>query len=230
LTDIARDDVAPAPRKHDALTRLIPLFVDLVVPLATYYVAHYVFGVGIVGALVLGSVVPVLRTVYSLIRTRSLNPLATLILAVNVAGIALSFISGDARVILVKDSGITMVIAIGLLVSAARGRSVLSSALEPWLTRGSAPRTRAWEHLEASSDRFGRLNRRYGLIWGWFLLADCVGRIVAAFTLPAAMVAGWLSTTLLVATIALAAVISGVTAAVPLTALVDAEAARGAEV
>lgn len=221
---------ALSPRRSDVQSSpwrtLLPLAVDVVVPAGTYYLARYGCQASVVNALITSSVVPVLRSVWSAARERRLNALAALMLAVNVAGIALSFVSGNARVVLAKDSGVSSVIAVGILVSALRGRSVMSAGLEPFVTKGNAARVAAWQRLSVESARFRSLTRRYGLIWGVALLADCVARTVAAFTLPVSMVSGWLSTTILIAAIVAAAIVGGGAAAEPMTALVDRASAQ----
>src|ERR1700730_18441590 len=88
----AADDAAPTQGDLKALVKVLePVLVDVAVPLGTYFVLHAGFGVGLVPSLIASSVVPTIRTVAGLFRRQDLNALATLMLVVNIAGIALSF-------------------------------------------------------------------------------------------------------------------------------------------
>ena len=87
-------------------------------------------------------------------------------LFVNVAGIAVSFATGDPRLMIAKDSVISSVIAVAILVSVAARRPLMTAGLKPFLTRGTAGRTAAWDRLAARSARFRRLEALYSAIWG----------------------------------------------------------------
>ena len=59
---------------------------------------------------------------------RKLNVLAMLMLAVNLAGIAVSFLTGDPRAMIAKDSLISSVIAFAILGSVIARRPLMSAA------------------------------------------------------------------------------------------------------
>ncbi|MWA06006.1 hypothetical protein F8568_037775 [Actinomadura sp. LD22] len=198
-----------------------PLAVDVAVPLAVYYLAHKAFGLDLVASLALSSVVPAVRTVVGAVRDRAVNGLAALMLAVNAVGIALSFVSGDPRLMIAKDSGISSVIGLSILVSAFGARPLMSAGLKPFLTRGDAAREAAWDRLSAGRGRFCGLERRFSAVWGVALLAECVARIVGAYTVPAETMA-WLGTVMLIAALGVGAVASG-SATEPMKELLDAE-------
>jgi hypothetical protein len=216
-------DVSPSP--PNVARNLAPLAIDVAAPLAVYYGLRYGAQLSLVDALIASSAVPLLRSVASLLRERAVNGLALLMLSVNLAGIVLSFVSGDARVIFAKDSGISSVIAIGLLVSVVRGRPVMTAGLRPWITKGEAGRESAWDRL-AGSAPFVRYERRFTAIWGVVLLGDCAARLVCAFTVPIGVL-GWLASAILVGALAVATIVAGGAAAQPLEQLVVAEAAPG---
>jgi hypothetical protein len=209
----------PAPASGGLRASLTPLVVDVALPLAaTLAVSH--LGYGTVAALTAGAVIPVLRTVGSVALGHRLNRLAALMLATSVAGIAGGLIVGDPRLIVAKDGLVSATIAVAMLLSTLRGTPIMSAGLLPFVTRGDAARVAAWERLSASSARFGRLERRYTAVWGWVLLADCVGRAVAAFVVPEAWLT-WLGGAVTGVAIAVACVASGAAAVPGLTGLVD---------
>ncbi|MEU9021865.1 VC0807 family protein [Actinomadura sp. NPDC048394] len=218
---------AGAAARRQAVKVLAPLAVDVAVPLGVYYLAHKGFGLDLVASLALSSVVPAVRTVAGAVRDRAVNGLAALMLAVNVAGIALSFLSGDPRLMIAKDSGISSVIGLSVLVSAFGARPLMSAGLKPFLTRGDAAREAAWDRLGSGGGRFRGLERRFSAVWGVALLAECAARIVGAYTVPVETMA-WLGTVMLVGAIGAGAVASG-TATEPMKELLDAEVRAEAE-
>jgi hypothetical protein len=206
----AADDAAPTQGDLKALVKVLePVLVDVAVPLGTYFVLHAGFGVGLVPSLIASSVVPTIRTVDGLFRRQDLNALATLMLVVNIAGIALSFVTGNPRMMIAKDSVISSVIAIAMLASVAARRPLMSNALKPMLTKGDTAKVSAWDRLSATSAKFQRHERVFTTVWGLALLADCVARFVGAFALPVTTMV-WLGTVFLLAAIALACVVGNV--------------------
>ncbi|WP_083974942.1 VC0807 family protein [Kitasatospora mediocidica] len=187
---------------------LWPLAVDIVVPLAVYYLAHSVAGLGLVASLTLSSVVPAVRTLAGLLRERSVNGLAALMLVVNVVGIALSALAGDPRLMIAKDGAVSSVIGFSILWSAFGARPLMSAGLKPFLTRGEATLAASWDRLAERSTAFRRAERGFSAVWGIALVADCALRIVLAYTVPVATMA-WLSTVLLIGAIGVASVASG---------------------
>src|SRR5580693_145634 len=109
-------DAGPGPRA-DLLTSLRPLAIDIGVPLGSFYLLHDVFGVSLWLSLALSSVPAALRTMAGFAAERKANLLALLMLTVNLAGIVVSFLSGDPRAMIAKDSLISSVIAISILTS-----------------------------------------------------------------------------------------------------------------
>lgn len=207
------------------VTMLKPLVLDIGVPLGSYYLLRDGFGVGLVASLMVSSIVPAVRTVVGAARDRSFNGLAGIMLVVNLVGIVLSFVTGDARLMIVKDSALSSVVGISVLIAAATGKPLMSAGLKPFMTKGKAANVRAWERLTAAVDpRFHRAELLFSTIWGVCLLIECVARIVLAFVLPVSTMV-WLSTVLLVGSIILASVVGGV-ATNPIERMIEDEAGR----
>src|SRR5690348_6349859 len=102
-------------RRPDIATALRPLLIDIGIPVGTYYLLRDAFGLSLWLSLALSSVGPAVRAIAGLMAERKLNLLAVLILAVNLAGIAISFLSGDPRAMIAKDSAVSSVIAFAIL-------------------------------------------------------------------------------------------------------------------
>ena len=209
---------AAAPGGGGLRAALQPLAVDVAVPVGLYYLLRDGFGASLVLSLAASSVLPAVRSVAGFARERRVNGLAALMLAVNVAGLAISFAAGNPRWMIAKDSVVSSVIAVAMLVSAAAGRPLMSAGVKPFLTKGLAGRTAAWDRLAAGSARFRRLEKTYTAIWGSALLADCVARVIGAAVLPVGTMV-WLSTVMIAGAIGLAMVVSGAVAARPMEEL-----------
>lgn len=213
-----------APRGESARA-LVPLLIDVGLPLGSYYLLRDALGCSVVLSLALTSIIPAARTVGGIVTGRRLNLLAGLMLAVNLAGIGVSFATGDPRMMIAKDSGISSVIAVAILLSVAARRPLMSAGLKPYMIKGSAARAAAWDRLSAGSDRFRRMELLFSAVWGIVLLADCIVRLVGAFTLPVATMV-WLSGTLTIGAIAVAIGISSF-ASYPIDKMIDAEVTAG---
>ncbi|MFF4899972.1 VC0807 family protein [Streptomyces sp. NPDC001068] len=220
----------PSKRQAGVLENLRPLIVDVAVPLGSYYFFKGAFGMSTFAALAWSSVVPAVRTVWGVVRERRVNGLAALILVVNVVGLALSFVSGDPRLMLAKDGAVSSTVGIGILVSVAVGRPMMTAGLKPFLVKGDAAREAAWERLAsgtvAGSAEFLRKERVFSVIWGLMLLVECVARVVGAYTIPVDTMV-WLSSLLLVVAITLGMVVCGGVAAEPMACLITDEVRRG---
>jgi hypothetical protein len=198
---------AETPAPNVLKQTLAPLAIDVAVPLGGYYLLHAGFGVGTVAALGISSLVPAVRTVASFLVKREANGLAALMLTVNLAAIALTFVSGNARLMIAKDSAVSSLIAVGILWSVRSGKPMMTAGLKPFVTKGNAQRVAAWDALKGDA-AFRAKENLYSLIWGAALLAECVARLVGAFTLEPSTMA-WLGTVFLLVAIAGACVLGG---------------------
>jgi hypothetical protein len=216
-----------APRGSGPKTSLLPLLLDVGVPLGSYYLLHSAFGVSVVAALAWSSVVPAARTIYGLIRDRELNALAALMLVVNVVGIGVSLATGDPRLMIAKESGVSSVIALAILISVALRRPLMSAGLKPYMTKGSPQKIAAWDRLSAGSPRFRRMEGLFSAIWGVALLAECVARLIGAFTLPVSTMV-WLSTVFTMSAIGLAIMVGSV-ASIPIDKMIREETHQPAD-
>jgi hypothetical protein len=217
--DLAHPDVD---HRADLLMSLRPLAIDIGVPLGCFYLLHDVFGVSLWLSLALSSIPAAVRTLAGFAVERKANLLALLMIAVNLAGIVVSFLSGDPRAMIAKDSVVSSVIAIAILISVALHRPLMSAGLKPFMTKGEPRRTAAWDRLSAASPRFRRLELLFSTIWGLALLAECAARLVGAYTLPVTTMV-WLGTVMTLGAIGVAIVVGGA-AVGPIQHMIDAEA------
>ncbi|MEU6380160.1 VC0807 family protein [Streptomyces sp. NPDC046909] len=203
-----------------------PLILDVAVPVGSYYLFRDAFGMSTFAALAWSSVVPAVRTVWGVVKERKANGLAGLILVVNVVSLVLSFVSGDPRLMLAKDSAVSSTIGIGILVSVGLGRPMMTAGLKPFLVKTDAAKEAAWERLlggtAARSGAFLRAERVFSVVWGVVLLAECAVRIVGAYTVPVDTMV-WLGSVVLVGAIGVGMVLGGVLAAGPMERMIAEE-------
>jgi len=200
----------------------MPLIMDVAVPIGSYYLFKDGLGMSTFAALAWSSVVPAVRTGWGVVKERKFNGLAGLILLVNVVGLLLSFVAGDPRLMLAKDSGVSSAVGIGILVSVAMGKPMMTAGMKPFLVRGDAAKEAAWERLMSGSVAFRRAERRFSVVWGVVLLAECVARVVGAYTLPVDTMV-WLGSVVMVAAIGVAMVVGGGLAVEPMGRMLAAE-------
>src|SRR5689334_23399134 len=196
---------APADRGPGVAAALRPLLIDVGIPVGTYYLLRDAFGLSLWLSLALSSIGPAVRSVAGLVKERKLNLLAVLMLAVNLAGIGISFLTGDPRAMIAKDSIVSSVIAFAILGSVMLRRPLMSAGLKPYMTRGKAERIVAWDRLSLASPRFRRLELLFSTTWGLVLLAECAARLAGAYTLPVPTMV-WLGTVMALGAIAVAIV------------------------
>ncbi|MEU6602570.1 VC0807 family protein [Streptomyces flaveolus] len=217
-------------RKPSVLDNFKPLLIDVALPLGSYYLFKDAFGMSTFAALAWSSVVPAVRTVWGLVRERRTNALAGLILVVNVVSLALSFVSGDPRLMLAKDSGVSSTVAIGILVSVRLGKPMMTAGMKPFVVKGDAAREAAWQRLvsgaAAESAAFRSRERAFSVVWGLALLAECVVRVVGAYTVPVDTMV-WLGSVILIAAMGIGVVVSGGLAVGPMERMLAAEVEAG---
>ncbi|MGV9250411.1 VC0807 family protein [Streptomyces sp. NPDC003697] len=201
---------------------LQPLLLDVALPLGAYYLLREGLGTSAFAALAWSSVAPAVRTGWAAVRQRTTNGLALLILIVNVVGLLLGFVSGDPRLMLLKDSAISSTVGIGILVSVALGKPMMTAGMKPFLVKGDAVREAAWERLKRDSAAFRRAERVFSLVWGVVLLGECVVRGVGAYTVPVDTMVG-LGSVVMVATMVFGFLLSGALAVGPMKGMLAAE-------
>jgi hypothetical protein len=169
---------------------LAPALVDLVVPLLIFYGFRQA-GAGIVTATLAGSVIPAVRTVYSLVRRRRADWMAVFMLVALAIGTIASLAMHSPRMLLAKDGVITAMCGLWLLATVVLGKPLLLA-----IGRGIAEAKRGKGGGEVWASRWDTDPAfRHGLklitaVWGVGLVLDAVVRVVIAFALPLDAVPG----------------------------------------
>jgi hypothetical protein len=102
-------------------------------------------------------------------------------------GLALTFVSGDPRFLLVKESFVTGAVGLTFLVTALRGRRPLTlAAQQSWHPEQAAEL--AAEYRDVPAARRG--HRFVSTVWGTGLLAEAALRVPLVYLLPINVMVG----------------------------------------
>lgn len=158
-------------------SRISALLRDVVLPMGLFYVLR-AFDVDVLWALLISGLTPVLRFGYVLVRHRRVEPLSAFTLAVLAINVALSLISGDPRLLLVRSAWISLLFGCWLIGSLFFAkRPLVFTAVRAMLPDRAAELDRRW----ASDSRPWTVATAF---WGVgnLLLAGVI--VAMAYTLP----------------------------------------------
>lgn len=159
---------------------------DVGLPVATYYVLH-LLGVDDLVALLAATAVAGARITWDLVRRRTLNQFATVMLLVYGIGLVLALVTGDPRMILLRASLVTASVAAVFLVTAAIGRRPLTLAAMQSFVPAKADEM-AEQYRTDPDVRHGF--RMTSTVWGVGLLAEAIARIPVVLLLPVEVAVG----------------------------------------
>ncbi|GAA4932622.1 hypothetical protein EV188_103738 [Actinomycetospora succinea] len=168
---------------------------DVGLPLVGYYGLH-VLGASDWVALLVATLAAGVRLVWVAVRARQVTWFAAVMLGVFGLGLALAFVGGDPRFLLLKDSFGTAFVGIVFLASLFAGKPLTLSAFQTWQPRGAAEMEELYRTLPPIRTMF----RRSAVVWGVGLLLEATLRIPLIYLLPIDVMVG-LSTGMMVATI-----------------------------
>jgi hypothetical protein len=186
-TDTPSESVRPA----SVFLGLIPgIVVNAVLPFVAYTILTGQ-GWSPVAALSASAVFPVLATLVSIARTRSLDGLALITLILIALGLLGSLVSGSPRFALVKESVLSGVFGLAFAVSLALPRPLAFFFGRQFATGGDPGRVQTWNGYWAYP-QFRRVQYTITAVFAVVLLLDAGVRVVLTFVLPVATMV-WLS-------------------------------------
>ncbi|WP_438490003.1 VC0807 family protein [Streptomyces sp. S186] len=171
---------SPGPaRKFRALA---PMVLDLVIPVAGFYVLHQLAGLSQVWALTLAGAAGGVWTLIHTIQRRKLDVIGLLVVLEMALTVALLFISDDPRLIAAKPSFYTLLAAVYLLLTCVAGRPLVYVAATPMATDGDPDRTVAYEQAWERSQPFRARERMVTAAFGLAALVDAVLRVIVVYS------------------------------------------------
>jgi hypothetical protein len=174
-----RDPGAEAQRHFSPRLMVRGLAWDVGLPLVAYYALH-LLGASDWVALLTASLAAGLRIVWAAVRDRRLNLFAVVMLVVFAVGLALAFVEGDPRFLLLKDSFVTGAVGLTFAVTTLFDRPLTLAAMQSF-TPAKA------EFLAERYRTDARVRRGYRLsswVWGVGLLLEAALRVPLVFLLP----------------------------------------------
>lgn len=157
-----------------------PVLFELIGPLAVFYGAR-ALGADPLVALLLGSALSIVWAVHQIRAERRVSGVTVFVLATMLLTVAMSFVAGSPRVLLVRDAWGTAAVGVWLLISLLLRR--------PFLYEGTrlvsdAEARRTWAAGWDGSAPLRRLLRVGTAVCGCAFLADAVLRVLMAIYLP----------------------------------------------
>ncbi|MFF2120153.1 VC0807 family protein [Kitasatospora sp. NPDC058184] len=166
---------------------LLPLLIDLVLPLAVYYGLRSA-GADQWWALLWSAAVPAVTVVVRLVRTRRVDFLALLILSMIALGLVLSILTGDARTLLIREAWTGMLgglLGVWLLASVGYGRPALMVVFRSFVqAKAGEDGLRAWEARWEQDSAFRHGVRVLTAVWGAASLLNALAQLAFAYLLP----------------------------------------------
>jgi hypothetical protein len=188
------EDTEQAPHRP-GLAQLSAMAWDVGAPLVGYYALH-LLGASDWVALLVATLVAGLRLVWVAVRTREVTWFAAVMLAVFGLGLALAFVGGDPRFLLVKDSFGTALVGLVFLGSLFAGKPLTLSAFQTWQPRQAAEMEEYYRTIPPVRHTF----RLSAVVWGVGLLLEAAVRIPLIYLLPVDVMVG-VSTAMMVTVI-----------------------------
>jgi hypothetical protein len=158
---------------------------DVGAPLAAYYVLHLA-GATDWAALLAATGAAACRLLWTAFKGHALNPFAMLMVLVFGLGLGLTFLTGDPRFLLLKDSAITGGIGISFLLLAALGHPLTLDAAKTWSPERAAELDRDFHGNPAAH----RWHLKVSAVWGAGLIAEACTRAVLVYLLPIDVMVG----------------------------------------
>ncbi|GAA5086348.1 VC0807 family protein [Nocardia iowensis] len=206
----------PTASPFSGLRLLASIGRDIAIPVGAYFALH-ALGYSDFAGLLAGTVLSGAMLLLETIRLRRLEVFPAIMLGVFIFGLAGSLISGDPRLMIIKDSVGTVLVGLAFLISTVVGKPLTYLAARKTVSAGGPAQLAAFEEVYRTDAAKRRAFRALAAMWGFGLMAEAVLRIVLAYQLPIPTMA-WLSPVLMVGTI------------VPLTAVTVAVSKRSRRV
>ncbi|MEV0148278.1 MULTISPECIES: VC0807 family protein [unclassified Nonomuraea] len=173
---------------------------DVVPSVALYYVLRLLHA-SEYAALLTAALAGLVRAAYVAVRERRLEGFAAFMFLIFGLGLALAFVTGDARFTLAVKSVTTAVIAAVLVATCVAGRPAAFGLAKRFGAEDAATAGR-WDVLYRDQPAFRRVYLVMTLTWAGALLAESAARIPLVYLLPVDVMAG-LSSVMLVGTLVL---------------------------
>ncbi|MFF4369538.1 VC0807 family protein [Streptomyces sp. NPDC001594] len=159
-------------------------FMEVGVPLGLYYGLRAA-GLGQWLSLLVSGALPLARLVLRMARERRVPTVALFTLSVMACGTAITLVTGDARLLLARESYLTGLLGLWMIATLFAKRPFMFATMVRMLPEETAGTWHA--HWERHA-RFRSVMRWMSVAWGASFLIDSTARVVMAYTLPVDLV------------------------------------------
>ena len=183
------DDGFGPPQRPSVRPMLLEMAIDAGIPFGCYWLSMHYLSHSEVVALLVASIFPTVKSLFGVLRRRTLDPISVLILAGLLFGLAALLVGGGAKLLLVRESLFTGAFGLACLVSLLfRSRRPVMFYFGRFFAAGSDPvrRTRFDQLWQYPS--FRRVQRIMTLVWGLVFVGEFTVRVVLIYTLSPATV------------------------------------------
>jgi len=155
---------------------------NMSLPVISYILAKRLFSVSDFAALAVASLFPLIKSLWDVRRRREIDPVALLILlGVACSAVAL-LLSGDQRMLLIRESFFTGAFGIACLVSLTFPRPMMFYFGRYFMAGHDAERRRLFEsRWQYSAAR--RAHRLVTTVWGLVFVGEFISRVLLVYTL-----------------------------------------------
>ncbi|WP_171167814.1 VC0807 family protein [Streptomyces sp. I05A-00742] len=177
----------PTERRRTAALRkhlVLQLLFELALPLGAFY-GLQAAGTSQWAALTVGSLLAVPWLVHGMIRRRHVDALGLFTLCLMLVGALMSLVTGDPRVLLVRDSWLFGLIGLWILGTLPTRRPFFMFMARTVVTaKLGETGWRAWASRWDTEPAFRRRARVLTAVWGAVFTLDAAVRVILALTLP----------------------------------------------
>jgi hypothetical protein len=159
---------------------------DAVVPAAVYAFARRA-GSAEVPALLYAAIVPGVMAAAGYARRRAVDPVAAIVLFAIVVSVAGFLLGGGPRVLLIRESFVSLALGVACLVSFALPRPLMFYFGRWYNSRGDAAAAAAFD-ARWSVPLFRRVNRLITAVWAAAFLGEFGLRVLMVLTFPTVVV------------------------------------------
>lgn len=172
------------------IARMLPgLLIDGFSPLIIYMLCKNFLPVSDTFALSVGALVPMIRTISSLIRERHINIVSTMTLIGIIGSMAAVLIGGSPQLLLIRESFVGGLMGVAFLASLLFPRPLVFLFAQHMRSGNDPVQRKAFDaRWDSPQQRFAF--RLMSIVWGLGLLGELALRIVLVLTLPIPVVLG----------------------------------------
>ncbi|HZE41653.1 MAG TPA: VC0807 family protein [Stackebrandtia sp.] len=187
-TDVTTAPKAPASAGSASRSAMIKsLLLDLVVPMGVFYGLRAV-GVGQWWALLASAIVPIVVIVQRFIARRQIEFFALFVIMLMAAGLALSALTGNPRIMLIREAWVGMLgglVGVWLIASIFYGRPALMVLFRSFvIAKVGSEGLAAWEARWDAEADFRLGVRVLTAAWGVAGILNAVVNVIFAYTVP----------------------------------------------